>query len=250
MGTRLTGHDNGVPKRLKFRTRAHCVEFNGITLINVKSFVYNPNMFTLFLAASQQLPPISVTVQQPPSWPVWLTTLFSAGVGAALGIGSSILMEYVKPLLAKRREKKLVVGQIGAELMENLSAFEAAQRIFQKAETKNEKQVALMIAWCVSASIKTTRFKLYAEKYNDLVHEVDPDSAIAGVYEVIQNLPATMREQSEEMQFDFAKSFFGTATEVSNECLQKNNLPYKPSSTLYERIYTAAVSDKEDVEIV
>jgi hypothetical protein len=79
-------------------------------------------MLFLLQAAAQHLPPglppINVTVQQPASgMPDWVKILISAGVGAVLGVGSNLLMEFVKPIIARRQMTRLVREQIVEEVL-------------------------------------------------------------------------------------------------------------------------------------
>jgi len=104
-------------------------------------------MLLLLQTAAQHLPPglppINITVQQPPAAPgmsEWEKTLISAGVGAPFGILSILLMEYLKPYIAKRLTMKTVGDRLAAELFQNLSAIEALCRLFKAEEIKTEQE--------------------------------------------------------------------------------------------------------------
>jgi hypothetical protein len=202
-------------------------------------------MLLLLAAAAQQLPPINVTVQSPPSWPVWETTLFSVGVGAAFGIGGNILMEWIKPIMAKRRERSLVVAQIGAELMENLSEWEGIGRILNKATTPSDIELAMLIAEMAASSVKTKRFEIYAEEFNDLVHMADAGNDISSVYESFGSFSVISKEAPDELRFDVIKNIFSAASKLAHEYVNRHKLEYKQTHTFFEKVYASITGGRK-----
>jgi hypothetical protein len=84
----------------------------------------------LLQAAAQHLPaglpPINVTVQQPVSgMPDWA----KIGLGALLAILASVVVEIIKPYIAKTHLKSVIAGQMGAELTKNMGRLESAYRV-------------------------------------------------------------------------------------------------------------------------
>ena len=86
-------------------------------------------MLLLFQAAAQQIPPIQVTVQQPPGLPFWETAVISAVVGTFFGIASGTLMEFVKPLIARRHLKRVMLRHLDQEFRQNYRSYLDAVQI-------------------------------------------------------------------------------------------------------------------------
>jgi hypothetical protein len=63
------------------------------------------------------LPPIHVTVQQPPGLPEWAKAAISAGIGALFGIISSMAMEFVKPWIGSLTLRLRVKRQVQKEFL-------------------------------------------------------------------------------------------------------------------------------------
>src|SRR5215471_6831603 len=133
----------------------------------------------LWLQAAQQLPPIYVTVQQPPvppGLPEWVKLLISAGVGALFGISTNIAMEFIKPAIAKRLMRKTVQRQVlFGEFKENLNKIDAVSRMAKRAENGIEDNQAACLSYIRSTTneISTDLLRSYSESQRAILDEMD-----------------------------------------------------------------------------
>ena len=107
--------------------------------------------------AKQIAPNVYVTVEQAPRMPEWVNILISAGVGAVLGIAGNVVMEFVKPILARRRAAR----QLSVELVNRLSMVVAADQLLKEnvfADLKRRHSVANVII----TTLKRNRLERYA----------------------------------------------------------------------------------------
>jgi hypothetical protein len=96
-------------------------------------------MLLLLVTATQgQPPPINVTVQTPQGWPIWETTLFPAVIGAAFGVGSSLLMEVIKPRLERGRTTQIVSRHLALEIIRSAYVVELAISYLRQSEASPE----------------------------------------------------------------------------------------------------------------
>jgi hypothetical protein len=73
-----------------------------------------------------QLPPINVVVQNPPGMSEWAKTLLSASVGFVFAMVASVVMEYVKPWIAKRSLQQDMSTHLREEVMLNVNLLMGA----------------------------------------------------------------------------------------------------------------------------
>lgn len=111
------------------------------------------------------IPPIKVTVQQPPGMPLWETALISASVGTILGVASSVAVEFVKPAIAKWQLKKVMLEQLKNEMVFNWAIVLSGIRILEDGADKPEKQGPLVgIMTRLKDGMRNDRFEHYFEK--------------------------------------------------------------------------------------
>jgi hypothetical protein len=141
-------------------------------------------MLLLLQAAAQQLPPIHVTLTQPPGLPVWATTLISASVGAALALTTSIVLEYVKPWINDRRTKERIIRDIVSEFRSNyamlLDAADAARAY--RTGGPVQKRLAEVTITCVAAAVGSRIYSYYKEKELSMFLEVERESPLWPFY--------------------------------------------------------------------
>ena len=199
-------------------------------------------MLFLLQAAAAHLPnsaPVYVTVQQPSGgMPEWVRILISAGVGALFGILSSLVGEYVKPAIAKHQLKKTVSTQLGAELMENLSAIESARRVltgedFDRMEPKARADFALRIA----LTIKGDRFDYYFIQQKALVYQIDEDRSLAGFYLGFKEvLPAIEENRQGPSLSGDLRIFLNAGIHFGHKYVATHRLAYRPTENMLEQM--------------
>lgn len=156
------------------------------------------DMLLLLQAVAQQLPPIQVTVQQPPGAPVWVTTLISASVGAALALGTSIALEYVKPLINNNRTKRRMVRDLVNEFKGNYAMVLDAAEAAHAYRTGNplQKVLADMMITSAAAAVGKTVYSHYKETELSLFLEVERESPLWPFYGFIDMALKTCRENT------------------------------------------------------
>lgn len=78
------------------------------------------------LIPSTPIPPINVVVQNPPGMSEWAKTLLSASVGFVFAMVASVVMEYVKPWIAKRSLQQDMSTHLREEVMLNVNLLMGA----------------------------------------------------------------------------------------------------------------------------
>jgi len=111
-------------------------------------------------------PPVHVIVDQvpiTPGVPEWIRLLITGLSGLVIGL----LMEYAKPLVAKRRLRKTMAALLKKEFVRNWAIVLAGIQILEDAVKKPEKEqrlVKLMPPLC--AGIKNDRFEYYFAQFS------------------------------------------------------------------------------------
>jgi hypothetical protein len=136
----------------------------------------------MFLPPNTPLPPINVVVQNPPGWPVWATTLFSASVGAVFGIAGGIFMEYAKPWIGKRRLAKVILAQLSEELLDNMGIIETANYMLGSQEIKLDAERRIKLAGITLRHMKNDRFDYYFKNEKSLVYVVDKEKQLVQLH--------------------------------------------------------------------
>jgi len=129
-------------------------------------------MLWLLEAPLQPLPPIQVTVQQPPGLPVWVTAVISAAVGAFLGMITGAVMEFAKPAIAKSLVRRLVKTQLLSEFASNMLRIDGVCSVLRNVENKSEaeQKAALYLAREV-ADVKREKLDFYLENQKEAVFD-------------------------------------------------------------------------------
>ena len=160
-------------------------------------------MFLAIIATLQQNPVVTqspqqiyVTVQQPPGPPEWVKILFTAAVGAIIGVLSSLLTETLKPYLTRVQEKRKIRQQIRLEVNSNIRAMESIAEVLKKLDLENDKYEAdplaagdvsaakLVYMKCVNHrwKISSVRYKRYVEDKEFWTFTVDKDEELERCY--------------------------------------------------------------------
>ena len=204
----------------------------------------------LALLIAQQIPPIHVTVQQPAgNLPEWLKILITAGTGALLGIISNIAMEYVKPSIGKRLLKKTVAQQLSAELIKNLSAAEAGQRVLHSAEKKpkEDREYALTVGRLIVSGIKTDRFDLHFAENKSIVYELDANQSLETFYQLTRHL---LTKPAEDQHYESTNQLFFMAATLGQAYLQSHRLKFvavpNQLELAYQKVLAAHAAEEKE----
>jgi hypothetical protein len=139
--------------------------------------------------ARQVAPNIYVTVQPAPGMPEWAKILISASVGALLGISSNILMEFVKPSIAKRKLKKLIKAHLIPEATLSVRSIEACMRVFSEVNDVGKSgRYAMDFA---KISIDCRSGEMYEHFLNEervATHEIDRRMIVRAFYDELHSV--------------------------------------------------------------
>lgn len=145
-------------------------------------------MLLLLIAATQQVPTINVTVQQPPGLPVLVTALISAAIGAAFALTTNVLMEYVKPWITKKRTRQSVAKQIADEVATNMRVLEASLLILKDigyaggaTQTTRQRERAVYLIGIVDF-LRSTAYDHYLKQEVPTMIAVDTQSFLRTFY--------------------------------------------------------------------
>jgi hypothetical protein len=199
-------------------------------------------MLVLALAAASA--PMHVVVDYlpvAPGLPLWITTLISAGIGAGFAIMSGALMEILKPQISKWLMKRTVLEQLSNELMDNLNALEAAERIIARVTTgpEHERELAMDVVSIITASPKRDRYDANFTTQKPLVYEIDSAGLIAALYGAFGNLTAAAKSK----RFDDVKKMLYMTTSLGKLFVNQQNLTYRPIEHPLEQAYNSLPDD-------
>jgi hypothetical protein len=133
------------------------------------------------------IPPIHVTVQQPPGLPFWETTIISAVVGTFFGISSSVAMEFVKPGISWRLLKKTILKNLDQEFRENYAALLDAVEVMRDYDTVPEdlkKRIELVMAE-IRGCITKERYTHFKDTQKALFFEADEGYRLGKFYVLV-----------------------------------------------------------------
>jgi hypothetical protein len=180
--------------------------------------------------------PITVTVNQPPGWPLWLTTLFSASVGALFAIATNVVTE----LFRNRLRKKKAIRQLGAELMENMERIEGAERILKDAETRSveDKRGALYAVDAYFFPLNSEWFDHLSQTEINSMYEIDHTKELRFFYRLAKGMKFDAT-QDDEVRHNFQQDLVtcGSLMMWGREFIGRHSLKYRPEITFFEKKY-------------
>jgi hypothetical protein len=172
----------------------HPAEAHTSTYVEIGCGTLLPMLF-LFQAPAAHLAdgtPIYVTVQQPTGgFPEWAKIVISAAVGALLGIISSIVMEYVKPVLFAKRVKHEVRDMVMPELKRNMKSLEDfLRRVFpSEASIGQARKDDIPLKALVSmflGKLSSDRYSFCFEKEKAALYALDGRMCLTAFYENVK----------------------------------------------------------------
>jgi hypothetical protein len=204
-------------------------------------------MLLLLVATSQQLPPINVTLQQPPGLPLWATTLVSAGVGAVFAILVSIAIEFVKRWISKREDRKLVAAQLAAELLQNLNAIDNLRRVLEDFRDASGEEVKWLESFVlnVAASLKMDRYTRHFDNDKDIVYQLDSERHLERCYSGIRL--ELMRFLKKFLTPEQIKLIYDGASSHGHAYLNQHGIAFVETGTRFYEIYCASREYRQSV---
>ncbi|HTF71135.1 MAG TPA: hypothetical protein VK638_51555 [Edaphobacter sp.] len=150
---------------------------------------------SLVQASAQQIhdvvqaapPQVFVTVQQPTGLPEWVKIIISASVGALFAVLGSVVMEFIKPKIARRQ----IALQLMAEVKRNLDYLKKVDDVI-KASSEGE-QLNVHHAEYLISNVWDDRFRHYMKDQPILVYQIDRHKSLEELYQMAKvDLPAAL----------------------------------------------------------
>jgi len=165
-----------------------------------------------------------VTVQQPAGWPVWVTTLFSAAVGAVFGFLGTIASERLK----KRAKQKKISTHLAAEVLNNLRAMDGVLLMVVPEipyDTDSWKNYIRAVAWKISVD----RYSHYFAQEKEMVYELDEKGMLENFYAGCREIREVTRRNMPEALAESCKNTRGYGIgylDAREMIYDPNGLPY------------------------
>jgi hypothetical protein len=183
--------------------------------------------------------PINVIVHNPPSWPLWATTLFSAMVGGIFGTAANLVTDELKRFRRVRRLRGLLSG----ELMRNQEQAEAGVRILKDAEGGSATDQARAVGFVAGNVVRfnSERFDRASQADAELLWDIDKGKQLEKFYDLAKDLKSTGQENVPfaDRDFLYTLSTIESMEYWAKEFIEKNKLKYKPEPSVVENMYLA-----------
>jgi len=204
------------------------------------------------LQAAPHLPngtPIYLTVQQQAGIPDWIKILISAAVGAAFGIGTSILMEFVKPSLGKRQLKKGIRVHLIDEATGALQAVEACMKIFGAVEdVARSGAIALTFAELKIGDRFGERYDHFFEEEKIATFEIDKAMLLRTFYAELRGLHKSLREH--KYSFSVIHALISSSSQLGRDALESLEAPpFRSHTSAMEEHYLGLIASAEGQEL-
>jgi hypothetical protein len=197
-------------------------------------FSYNAGMLALLLQAAPLLR-TAIPQQAAGVTPEWAKTLITAATGAIVGIGSSIVMEFVRPSIAKSIARKTMVSQVSIEFTRNLRMIEAGYQWQQSVDGK-QRIVAAKISHVVKLIpplIQCDRYLFFATSQKAIMYEYDPEGSLERFYRLTNRLVKLCSDNAEIGRIEEA---LGLAALEGANFVASHKLKYRPSPVTQKEI--------------
>jgi hypothetical protein len=154
-------------------------------------------LLLLFQAAAEQTraivqaapPQVFVTVQPPPGMPEWVKIIISASVGALLAVLGSVVMEFIKPKIARRQ----ISLQLVAEVKRNLGYLKKVEEVIKAAA--NGEPLNMAHAEYLISNVWDERFRYYMKEQPIFVYQIDRQKTLEEMYQMAKHdLPAALKQ--------------------------------------------------------
>jgi molecular chaperone GrpE (heat shock protein) len=181
-------------------------------------------MLLLLQAATQQLPPAYVTVQQIASAiPEWAKILVAAGAGAVFAIFGSLTTAYIRRRASRVLRKADVAAEIRNELTRNLDELSDLREIFKvmNAEDAAERAIASELISVFLGHIRRDRYDFFSVSKASLLHDLH--YYLDSIYSELDHL----RLQIKEPDFRKLESSVESAYSTLQKWLKDHNVEYR-----------------------
>jgi hypothetical protein len=179
--------------------------------------------------------PINVIVQQPgPA--LWLTIILSALTGAISAILGGLVVEYVRPHMAKWRKKKMIREMLNDEFLANFGELEAALRVLRHAEkgSDSRKSHSLLVLNEIRHRVIQDRYDLCFEKEKGIFYELDKKRRLWAFYEALSRRPKNVAPVGEHIE---TLQWLDRVVRRGQYYLEEADLDYQSEQNDNEEIY-------------
>jgi hypothetical protein len=162
----------------------------------------------------------------PAGTPEWARTLITAAAGAVIGIGSNIVMEFVRPYIAKTVARRTMASQLSVELTRNLRLIEAGYEWLQTVDGKQRIVVARVnhIVRLIPPLIRSDRFLFFATAQKAVMYEYDPEGSLERFYQLTSRL---MKLTADNAEIDRIEEAMGLAGLEGTNFVATHKLKYR-----------------------
>jgi len=190
----------------------------------------------MFIPDITPIQPITVTVNEPPGWPLWLTTLFSASVGALFALGTNLATDLSKGHFRKQK----TIRKLGKELMENMERIEGSERILKDAENRSveDKRGAIYAIEAYFFPLRKEWFDHLSQSDINTMYEIDDKRELRMFYRLERDIKFDAG-QDEEVRHSFQVDLVTCQSLLmwGNEFVVRCSLKYHPEVTFFEKKY-------------
>lgn len=181
----------------------------------------------------QQAPPqIHVVIDQTPGTPEWIKLLISGAVGLIFGLMSSILMEYVKPLIMSGKIRKEAKKEVSAELIGNLNLVSSLWNYFSSGNPESNETEVIARTLLITQRIKRDRYGEYFENHKAVLYSIDSQKKLASFYESLDDIQAFVAYRKPLGILAATDS----ARTQGTDFLTANGIEYQPEPTIYDKM--------------
>jgi hypothetical protein len=127
---------------------------------------------------------LQATAPQAPGLPFWQTTIISALVGTFFGMATSVMMEFVKPVIFEKRLKRRMLKHLDHEFRGNYAMLLDAVEVAQKYPTATpaQKTVCKMTIVMFETMIASGVYSRYKEGEPIVFNDVEAEYKLSHFY--------------------------------------------------------------------
>jgi hypothetical protein len=147
-------------------------------------------------APANALPPINVVLQNAPGMSEWAKTLLSASVGFVFAMVASVVMEYLKPWIARRSLQRDISAHLREEVMLNLNLLIGAMNTIDHVNRGTPGFVEGDIANAGLVLVdhaNSDRFDMYFSEHMPLIYEQAGSRELMRFYRLIKAIRSTVK---------------------------------------------------------